>query len=62
MRLVITTVLLTLALGACAGSSTKESPVGIGKNPHALKKSPCACNEIHQVAPNGQPIVVGGAA
>ncbi|WP_162820263.1 hypothetical protein [Microvirga calopogonii] len=38
-----------LALSAC-GTLTQDDPIGIGRSPNDLKKSPCACIQLPNAA------------
>ncbi|MBD2745855.1 hypothetical protein IC232_04000 [Microvirga sp. BT688] len=38
-----------VALTAC-GTLTQEDPIGIGRSPNDLKKSPCACIQLPNAA------------
>jgi hypothetical protein len=44
-------MVILMTITACSslyGSKESPDPVGIGKDPEELKRSPCACNEVQQ--------------
>lgn len=53
-RALIGCAMLLLVVAACdGGPGPGERPVGIGRAPDALKRSPCACIPVDQAYPEG---------
>ena len=46
---ILIVALTALALTAC-GSLSQDNPIGIGRSPNDLKKSPCACIQLPNAA------------
>lgn len=60
MRLVIASAAFVLLAGCATGSEFQTRPVGIGENPNALKRTPCAC--LEQPQPFGLPGFLNGSS
>ncbi|MBK1666939.1 hypothetical protein CKO28_02635 [Rhodovibrio sodomensis] len=54
-RFLVTSLVALSVTAFSAGCSTSKEPmpVGPGSEPHELKTSPCACNEIEMKIPAG---------
>lgn len=54
VKKILFVIALSTLIGGCAGNSMTEYPIGIGPGPNSLKRSPCACIQLPNLAQSQQ--------